>query len=82
MPNSIELRTEALSTASISLFTDMTFDSVNASILRPSDGKHLQSAVTKNLIHTRFWNEAINVFKNMTFDDNKGKISKPPCVTN
>lgn len=60
----------------------MTFDSVNASTLRPSDGKSLRSAVTKNSIHTTFWNEAINVFKSMTFKDDKGKISKPPCVTN
>jgi len=73
---------KAVGTADFCLFMDMVFDSVNASSVRAMKGKNLRSVVTSNSKHISIWNEAMTVFNSMTFVDNRGKISKPPCIKN
>lgn len=74
----------AQDTATLCLFMDKLFDSMNGNFHKVVDGKIYRVAVKKNSPHHQLWRESIQVFDSMYFVNpvTKEKSVQPPTIKN
>lgn len=70
---------KAKETATLCLFFDRLFDSVNGSFDQIVDGKIYRTGVKKNSVHHKLWDESPKVLSTMVFVD---PITKKNLVHN
>lgn len=82
-PDSVNyIAPEATDTASLLLFFDNLFDSVNGSVSNPPSGKPLLCSVTNSSDHVSFWQSCLPILSSMYYSSSDLQTTVTPSIKN